>query len=244
MFEVQEFHDRIEFRFETDINHVNRVIEENHIFFHQVDIGISELSNLNLVLRELLNNAVEHGNKEIRDKRIHCIVEHLGKKRFKIIVEDEGNGFDYSQIDWEIPMDPRQTRNRGFALINTFSDQIKFNEKGNQITVFMSLSREIEFQIKQDGEFRVVIPSGDLTASSEKKFRALLESLLEEGIKSFRFDFSKVDDIDSVSLSVLIVFSKLLSKKQNGKLEIINLNEDLRNLLKLTRVDRIFKIIE
>jgi len=244
MFDVNESNNRISFAFESDSNQINRVIEETHIFFHQLVIGTSELSNLNLVLRELLNNAIEHGNKEIHEKKVQCSVEHLGRKRFKIIVQDEGNGFDYEDIDWEIPLDPRQTRNRGFALINTFADQVKFNDKGNQITVFMSLSRETEFEVTRDGDFHIITPAGDLTSAVEKKFRSTLDSLLEEGITHFRFDFQFVEDIDSVSLSVLIVFSKMVTKLEEQALEIVNLNEDLKKLFELTRINRVFNIIE
>ena len=69
-------------------------------------------------------------------------------------------------------------------------------------------------------------------------------SLLEEGVTKFRFDFSAVEDIDSVSLSVLIVFSKMVSKKEDWNLQLINLNADLRNLFKMTRVDRIYDVLE
>lgn len=245
MFEVNEGTEKIDFTFSAEMDHVNRLIEESHIFFHQLNIRTSELSNLNLVLRELVNNAVEHGSRNNPEKTVKCTVRHLGRKRFKIQAEDEGEGVDQQDIDWEIPLDPRQARNRGFALINTFADQVKFNDKGNRITVFISLSKETDFRLERDGEYRVVIPCGDLTAAVEKKFRSLLESLLEEeDANSFRFDFRHVEDIDSVSLSVLIVFSKILAKKKNWKLEIIHLNDELKKLFQLTRVDRIFKVLE
>ena len=243
MFEINESSDSIHFTFDSVVSNVNRVIEESHIFFHQLNIGASELSNLNLVLRELVNNAIEHGNQNAEEKKVDCTVTHLGRKRFKIEIQDQGNGFDHRAIDWEIPLDPRQTRNRGFALINTFSDQIKFNEKGNSITVFMNLTRDIDFHLNRQEGMLIITPGGNITASEEKRFRALLESLLEEGIHHFRFDFKYVEDIDSVSLSVMIVFSKMLTKLEEWKLEIIHLNQDLRKLFQLTRVDRIFEVI-
>jgi serine/threonine-protein kinase RsbW len=244
MFEVKENTNQISFTFDSKVLHVNRVIEESHIFLHQLIIEDSELSNLNLVLRELINNAVEHGNKGNKEKTVFCSVTHLDKKRFKIEVHDQGEGFQYNAIDWEIPLDPRQTRNRGLALINTFSDQIKFNNNGNQVTVFMNLVRDTDFQLDRQGELLLITPYGNITAAEEKKFRALLESLLDNGAFHFRFDFRNVDDIDSVSLSVMIVFSKMLAKKKRWKLEIINLNNDLRKLFQLTRVDRIFDVLE
>jgi anti-anti-sigma factor len=244
MFNVKEDADTINFTISSEMPQVDRVIEESHIFFHQLNIGASELSNLNLVLREMLNNAIEHGNHGIPDKEVRCDVQHLGRKRFKIQVEDQGEGFDHNSVDWEIPVDPRQTRNRGYALINTFCDQVKFNDKGNLVTAYISLVKETEFQVKNDGQRRIIIPSGNLTAAVEKKFRSLLESLLEEGVTKFRFDFSVVEDIDSVSLSVLIVFSKMVSKKEDWNLQLTNLNGDIRNLFKMTRVDRIYDVLD
>lgn len=244
MFEINESNEKISFTFAAVMANVNRIIEESHIFFHQLDIGTSEMSNLNLVLRELVNNAIEHGSHSIADKKIQCDIEHLGKKRFKIIVEDEGEGFDHQAIDWEIPLDPRQTRNRGFALINTFADQIKFNESGNRSTVFMSLGRETGFDVRTQNGFQVIAPAGDLTAVQEKSLRTLLEQMIDEGHRCYRFDFSNVGDIDSIILSVFIVFSKMIAKTGDWKLEICNLNPDLRKLFQVTRVDRIYTVIE
>ena len=108
----------------------------------------------------------------------------------------------------------------------------------------MNLATGTGFEVKIEDDYHVIIPGGDITAAAEKEFRSLLESLLKKGGRYFRFDFKHVEDIDSVSLSVMIVFSKMLSKMQDWKLEIINLNRDLLKLFQLTRVNRIFTVLE
>lgn len=42
----------------------------------------------------------------------------------------------------------------------------------------------------------------------------------------------------------MIVFSKMVAKKEQWKLQITHLNDDLRKLFQLTRVDRIFEVLE
>lgn len=58
---------------------------------------------------------------------------------FQITVEDEGIGFDYKRIDMELPRDPRHTRSRGYALIKALTEQIHFNDRGNRVSVVVSL---------------------------------------------------------------------------------------------------------
>ncbi len=58
-------------------------------------------------------------------------------KDFRIWVEDEGSGFDYESIrdddqDFQYP-----EKKRGYLLINRLSDRIRFNEKGNRVTVYL-----------------------------------------------------------------------------------------------------------
>ena len=66
---------------------------------------------------------------------------------------------------------------------------------------------------------------------------------LEKGEKHFVIDFSRTGYIDSAGLGVLISISKQI-RAQGGELTLTNLNEDLRSLFQLTKLDTLFGIIE
>ncbi len=111
-------------------------------------------------LMEALTNAVEHGNLGLdsrlrepshdeyyelmeRRKRISpyaerrvSITKRVTPPEVVYIVEDEGAGFDYT--DLPDPTDPENLSKiggRGLVLIQTFLDEVSFNDRGNIITM-------------------------------------------------------------------------------------------------------------
>jgi serine/threonine-protein kinase RsbW len=115
-------------------------MEEFDRFIKQYDFV--DYQGMVIVLRELLINAIVHGNKERLESIVTCRIDGIEGKMFKIEVEDEGSGFDYKSINMDIPEDPRALKRRGYILINALSDQIIFKGKGNQIIVYMDMSNE------------------------------------------------------------------------------------------------------
>ncbi len=122
------------FSLSSDLCLVDDVIKECERYFDQ--FGISDSFEFKLVLRELINNAIEHGNRKITDRIVTCSIECIRKRLFKIVVRDEGNGFDYDTLDMTFP-DPLEDRNRGFALIKAFSKRVEFNKAGNCVTAYV-----------------------------------------------------------------------------------------------------------
>ncbi len=243
MFNVNENNNSIDFEISSEMRMVDHVAHECREFLKKYNVMC--FSNPKLVLRELLINAIEHGNRNIAESKVVCKIEHLENFRFKMLALDQGDGFDYNSLDMELPDDPDQLRNRGYALINAFTEKIEFNEKGNGITVYLNLNPETEYEVETAGEWQVIKPSGSITASTADKFRLILVSLLKENKSMFRFDFKNVEDIDSVSLSVLVCFAKMAGKENNAsRLEMLNANKNLVNLFKMTRLDRKYVIPE
>lgn len=238
---MNEHANSICFSFSSEMLLVDRVIQSCRDYLKRFDIP--EFSKFRLVLRELLINAVEHGNRKAVERPVLCRIESIGGFQFKITVEDEGEGFDYASLSMELPKDPHQLRSRGYALINAFTDSLEFNEKGNQVTAFIHIQQETDYRIDSRNDWQIIIPSGDITAGTADKFRALLVSLIDRGHISYQFDFTHVQDIDSIGLSVMIIFAKMLDKKNaDRKLKIIHAGNVLSDLFHLTRMDKIYKI--
>jgi len=100
------------------------------------------LFNINFMLREILNNAVEHGNHFSLDKRVHCRVDYLSPV-LAFIITDEGEGFTPEDIPTE-SHDPRtlvRERNRGHQTIREMDFNIKI--LGTQVKILLNLNQEV-----------------------------------------------------------------------------------------------------
>lgn len=86
-----------------------------------------------LCLSEAVLNAIRHGHKDDRNKDVVVCVDYY-EREMKIMVEDEGDGFDVSKIE-----DPKKGSNlknesgRGIFIIKNLSNKLEYNEKGNCI---------------------------------------------------------------------------------------------------------------
>ncbi len=232
----------IRFEISSEMQLVDRVAADARRFLTK--LGFETFSEFKLVLRELLINAIEHGNRNQSDRIATCAVTLLpggDGAVFKIEVADEGEGFDHRGLDMTIPEDARQVRHRGYAIINAFSRKIEFNEPGNRVAAYVKLERETRFDVTEDGDWTVIRPTGDITAAVADKFRALLDRRVEKGRTRFRFDLARVQDIDSVGLSSFLLLHKILSDR-DPKLELDNVGDDLRRFFRMIRLDRSYTI--
>lgn len=243
MFRMSEDGNVISFTFSSEMHLVDRTIRICREYLNQ--FNVLRFSHFRLILRELLINAIEHGNQRAMERTVICSVEYVGEWQFKIVVEDEGEGFDYKTLDMRMPDDPNQIRNRGFALVNAFTDRLEFNDKGNRVVAYISIPQTTRFQVENEDGWQVIIPSGDITASIADRFREILVELADQGHRKYRLDFIHVEDIDSVALSVMIIFSKMLDKKNDEKrqLEIVNAGKALVDLFRMTRMDKTYRVI-
>jgi anti-sigma B factor antagonist len=66
---------------------------------------------------------------------------------------------------------------------------------------------------------------------------------LEAGDRKFLIDFTKTGFIDSSGLGVLVSLSKKI-RDEGGDLRLAGLNEDLKTLFELTKLDTLFAIAD
>jgi CheY-like chemotaxis protein len=118
------------------------------------------LVRLGVALREALINAIHHGNLEVGsellekdpdsysrlvnerrrqtpycERRVH-VAARISADSATYIIADEGPGFDPSRLP--DPVDPanlEKPSGRGLLLIRTFTDEVRYNESGNEITM-------------------------------------------------------------------------------------------------------------
>ena len=95
---------------------------------------------------------------------------------------------------------------------------------------------------KQDGVVIMEI-EGQLIVGNRQELKQKLLDELEKGGKKFLIDFAKTGYIDSSGLGVLVSLSKKI-REQGGDLRLANLNDDLKTLFELTKLDTLFQIAE
>lgn len=99
------------------------------------------------------------------------------------------------------------------------------------------------YSMGSEGDVTVVEVEGELVVGNRQAFKdAVLESL-DRGDRKFLIDFDDAAYVDSSGLGVLVSLSKKI-REEGGDLRICGLNEDLRTLFELTKLDTLFDIAE
>jgi anti-sigma B factor antagonist len=70
-----------------------------------------------------------------------------------------------------------------------------------------------------------------------------VQAALDRGDRRLLIDFSRTGYIDSSGLGALVSLSKKI-RESGGELRLSGLNEDLRSLFELTKLDTLFAIAE
>lgn len=99
------------------------------------------------------------------------------------------------------------------------------------------------FHLRKDGDVTVVDVDGQLIVGNRQELKQAVLEELDGGARKFLIDFSNTGYIDSSGLGVLVSLSKKI-REQGGELRLASLNEDLRTLFELTKLDTLFHIAD
>lgn len=130
-----------------------------------------ETTSLRIALREILINAIEHGNLAITfDEKTRALAEDryfdlirerradprykarririrytLNAKVFTLRVRDEGAGFDHRRFLTEAARIQRQvlTHGRGIAMALSAFDEVHYNDSGNEVLLLKSMKNRL-----------------------------------------------------------------------------------------------------
>jgi anti-sigma regulatory factor (Ser/Thr protein kinase) len=95
-------------------------------------LGFGESDGLLLVVRELLMNAIVHGNRAIRSRIALIRIARRGRL-FEVQVDDEGEGFDYDSLVLGLPDDPQALAKRGLVLVHELAEELAFERGGSRV---------------------------------------------------------------------------------------------------------------
>ncbi len=104
----------------------------------KLEIPLEKYYNILIAVSEAVNNAIIHGNKLNKDKKIKIEI-NANNEQVDVIIHDEGEGFEPDEL-----ADPRNPENllkdsgRGVFLIKELSDKAEFLHSENGTDVLMT----------------------------------------------------------------------------------------------------------
>ena len=98
-------------------------------------------------------------------------------------------------------------------------------------------------QTKDSSGVAVLQVEGQLIVGNRQELKELVQAALDQGERRLLIDFSRTGYIDSSGLGALVSISKKI-REAGGELRLSGLNEDLRSLFELTKLDTLFAIAE
>ncbi|MEM7417977.1 MAG: STAS domain-containing protein [Gemmatimonadota bacterium] len=99
----------------------------------------------------------------------------------------------------------------------------------------------MSFQVSRNDDVTLIEVEGQLIVGNRQELKQQVLEQLEGGDQKFVIDFANTGYIDSSGLGVLVSLSKKI-REQGGELRLSSLNDDLRTLFELTKLDTLFKI--
>ena len=89
--------------------------------------------NILIAVTEAVNNAINHGNRQNPDKKVHLEFIERGD-RLSFSVRDEGEGFYHEALpDPTDPENLEKISGRGVFLMKHLADEVEFSENGTKV---------------------------------------------------------------------------------------------------------------
>ncbi len=101
----------------------------------------------------------------------------------------------------------------------------------------------MSFEVSKSDGVTLIEVEGQLIVGNRQELKQQVLEQLEDGDRKFVIDFAETGYIDSSGLGVLVSLSKKI-REQGGELRLSSLNEDLRTLFELTKLDTLFRIAD
>jgi serine/threonine-protein kinase RsbW len=115
---------------------VERTVDE---ISNEYNLNTELYGNILIATIEAANNAILHGNKLDENKNVNICFK-LEDKTLRIIVKDQGAGFDYKNIpDPTSPENLEKINGRGVFLMEKLTDEIIFDENGSKVELIFNL---------------------------------------------------------------------------------------------------------
>lgn len=95
--------------------------------------------------------------------------------------------------------------------------------------------------VTKNGEQTTIALGGDFTSELLNEFRSAVQKEIDAGNISLTIDFTDTVIIDSMGIGCLVATHNTL-KQKDGSMQLSNVPENLQDVFKVMRLDRIFPI--
>lgn len=120
-----------------NLNRVENLIDEISV---QYSLESDMYGKVLIACVEAVNNSIVHGNKSDPEKFVAIVIKR-SKEKLKILIKDEGQGFDFKNIpDPTAPENIENIHGRGVFLMDHLSDEMNFIENGSGVELVFNIS--------------------------------------------------------------------------------------------------------
>ncbi len=118
---------------DTDLTSARNLIEDLISQVEAAGYDRDDCFAIRLAMEEALINAIKHGNKFDRSRKIRVSTD-IDTQRVVITIEDQGDGFDPASVpDPTIDENLEKPCGRGIMLMKAYMDEVIYNDKGNEV---------------------------------------------------------------------------------------------------------------
>lgn len=209
--------------------------------------GADFVRNAEQVLRELAENAVEHGCRGPGAPRVE-VEARANRSHFRCVVEDSGPGFDVRRVlDLEEARAAGEPtlRGRGLLLVQRLADAIEFSPAGNRITATLRRDRfRLHEQSFKAATAKGVLPvwlievEGTLDNQTSDEFTRRLDDLTDrQHARRIIIDLTRCRYISSLGMSTLIRLADRL-ERLSGMAVLVS-DPRIREMLRLLGIENL-----
>ena len=96
---------------------------------------------------------------------------------------------------------------------------------------------------EKDGAKIVVVSEDHITVTNVREFRKMVQTFIDQGSTKVILNLKAVKHIDSMGLGAIVGMSEAM-KYSKGQLVILNVQYAVRELFRLTEMDKVLSIVE
>ena len=94
--------------------------------------------DIQLGVREVINNAVIHGSKNQKKCKIDIAIS-VKDSQLCIRIIDQGEGFDHKK---QLSCEDLSCHGRGIKILKMYFDSVSYNDKGNDVLLIRNITKE------------------------------------------------------------------------------------------------------
>lgn len=224
-------------------------------FSEQAGCSEQQRNEICLAVRESVVNAVLHGNRSHRAKKVFLIAK-LNSSGIEVSVRDEGEGFDPSLVPDPLrPENLLRETGRGILLMQALMDRVAIERaasSGTEVRMIKFLSQPTQEEHKMslkttnrqaDGVTILDLNGRLVLGEATAALRETLQDLVTRGQKKVLLNLGGVSYIDSSGLGTLVSGFTTLTNQQ-GQLKLLNLTKKVQDLLQITKLLTVFEVYE